>query len=56
MCVRYIFTFLITFILLNVCIAVVLEAWEDAETTDSAEISDEALIDFCAAWQRCVRQ
>ena len=48
----YIFTLVITLTLLNVCIAVVLEAWEEAEMTEEAKLKEDAMVDFCAAWQR----
>eukprot|EP00750_Incisomonas_marina_P023877 INCI5064.11.p1 GENE.INCI5064.11~~INCI5064.11.p1 ORF type:complete len:1600 (-),score=279.45 INCI5064.11:3730-8529(-) len=48
----YIFTLVVSFTLLNVCIAVVLEAWEEAEFTEDAKLKEEAMLAYCAAWQR----
>jgi voltage-dependent calcium channel L type alpha-1D len=48
----YVFTLVVTYMLLNVCVAVILEAWENAETTESAEIKEEALTAYCAEWQK----
>ena len=48
----YLFTLMITFVLLNVTIAVVLEAWEEAEVTEEAQLKEDAMLAFCAAWER----
>jgi hypothetical protein len=48
----YVFTLFITFMLLNVCIAVILEAWENAETTEGSEIKEEAMVAYCNEWQK----
>ena len=48
----YLFTLVVTYTLLNVCIAVILEAWENAETTEGANIKEEAMVAYCSEWQK----
>ena len=48
----YFFTLVVTYTLLNVCIAVILEAWENAETTEGANIKEEAMVAYCSEWQK----
>ncbi len=48
----YFFTLVVTLTLLNVCIAVALEAWEQAQLTEEAALKEDALMAFSAAWQR----
>jgi len=48
----YVFTLVVTYTLLNVCIAVILEAWENAETTEGANIKEEAMVAYCNEWQK----
>merc|ERR1711964_576943 len=48
----YIFTLIVTYVLLNVFIAVLLDAFEDAENEEESKLPPNELRKFCADWAK----